>query len=65
MIYFIEGKMPPETRKIIMFAHYSNPSTSFVNIKVLVYSGIIPCFMPPKDNTGLKQTFAQYGVKVG
>ena len=41
------------------FANYSNPSTSFENIKV---SGIIPRFIPPKDNTELKQTFAQYGV---
>ena len=54
--------MPPETRKLITFANYSNPSSSFVNIKVSVYSEIIPCFMPPKNNTELKQTFAQYGV---
>ena len=25
--------MPPETRKLITFANYSNPSSSFVNIK--------------------------------
>ena len=56
--------MPPETRKLIIitFANYSNPSSSFVNIKVSLYTGIIPCFIPPKDNTELKQTFAQYGV---
>ena len=34
----------------------------FVNIKVSVYTGIILCFIPSKDNTELKQTFAQYGV---
>ena len=57
--------MLPETRKLIAFANYSNPSSSFVNIKNSVYTGIIPCFIPPKDianNTELKQTFAQYGV---
>ena len=54
--------MPPETRKLITFANYSNPSLSFVNIKVSVYTGIIPCFIPQKDNPELKQTFAQYGV---
>ena len=54
--------MPPETRKLITFANYSNPSSSFVNIKVAVYTGIIPCFIPPNDNPKLKQTFAQYGV---
>ena len=54
--------MPPETRKLITFANYSNPSPSFANIKVSVYTGIIPCFIPPKDNPELKQTFAQYGV---
>ena len=60
--------MPPETRKLITFANYSNPSSSFVYIKVSVYTGIIPCFIPQKDNPELKQTFAQYGVntpKVG
>ena len=54
--------MPPETRKLITFANFSNPSSSFANIKASVYSGIIPCFIPLKDNTELKQTFAQYGV---
>ena len=54
--------MPPETRKLITFANYSNPSPSFVNIKVSVYTGIIARFIPPKDNPELKQTFAQYGV---
>ena len=54
--------MPPETRKLITFANYSNPSSSFVNIKVSVYTGIIPCFIPQKDNPELMQTFAQYGV---
>ena len=53
---------PPETRKIITFANYSNPVSSFVNIKVSVYTGIIPCFIPPKDNPELKQAIAQYGV---
>ena len=48
--------MPPETRKLITFANYSNPSSSFVYIKV------IPCFIPQKDNPELKQTFAKYGV---
>ena len=54
--------MPPETRKLITFANYSNPSSSFVNIKVSLYTGIIPCFIPPKGNPELKQAFAQYGV---
>ena len=54
--------MPPETRKSITFANYSNPSSSFVNIKVSIYTGIIPCFIPPKDSPELKQTSAQYGV---
>ena len=54
--------MLSETRKLITFANYSNPSSSFINFKVPVYRGIIPCFMPPKDNPELKQTFAQYGV---
>ena len=54
--------MPPETRKLITFVNYSNPSSSFVNIKVSLYNGIIPCFIPPKENPELKQTFAQYGV---
>ena len=54
--------MPLETRKLITFANYSNPSPSFVNIKVSVHTGTIPCFIPPKDNPVLKQTFAQYGV---
>ena len=54
--------MPPKTGKLITFANYSNPSISFVNSKVSVYSRIIPCFIPPKDNTELKQTFAQYDV---
>ena len=54
--------MPPETRKLITFANYLNLSSSFVNIKVPVYTGIIPCFILPEDNFELKQTFAQYGV---
>ena len=54
--------MPPETRKLITFANHSNPSSSFVNIKVSLYTGIIPCFIPPEDNPELKQTFEQYGV---
>ena len=54
--------MPPETRKLITFANCSNSSSSFVNVKVSVYTGIIPCFIPPKDNHELKPTFAQYGV---
>ena len=54
--------MPPETRKLITFANYSNPSSLFVYIRVSVYIGIIPCFIPQKDNPELKQTFAQYGV---
>ena len=54
--------MPPETRKLITFANYLNPSSSFVYIKVSVYTGIIPCFIPKKDNPELKQTFAQYSV---
>ena len=52
--------MPPETRKLITFANYSNPSSSCVYIKLSVYTGIIPCFIPQKDNPELKQTFAQY-----
>ena len=54
--------MPLETRKLITFANYLNPSSLFVNIKVSVYTGIIPCFIPLKDSPELKQTFAQYGV---
>ena len=54
--------MPLGTRKLITFANYSNPSSSFVIIKVLVYTGISPCFIPQKDNPELKQTFAQYSV---
>ena len=54
--------MPPETRKLITFANCSNSSSSFVNVKVSVCSGIIPFFIPPKDNHELKPTFAQYGV---
>ena len=54
--------MPQETRKLITFANCSNSSSSFVNVKVSVYTGIIPCFIPPKDNHELKPTFAQYGV---
>ena len=54
--------MPPETRKLITFANCSNSSSLFVNVKVSVYTGIIPCFIPPKDNHELKPTFAQYGV---
>ena len=54
--------MPPETREFITFANCSNSLLSFVNVKVSVYTGIIPCFIPPKDNHELKPTFAQYGV---
>ena len=54
--------MQSETRKLTTFDNYSNPSSSFVNIKVSVYTGIIPCFIPQKDNPELKQTFAQYDV---
>ena len=54
--------MPPETRKLITFANCSNSSSSFVNVKVSVYTGIIPCFIPPKDNKELKPTFTHYGV---
>ena len=42
--------MPPETRKLITFANYLNPSSSFVNVKVSVYTGIIPCFISQKDS---------------
>ena len=45
--------MPTETRKLITFANYSNPSSSFVNIKVSVYTGIIPCFIPQIDTPRL------------
>ena len=45
--------MQPGTLKLITFANYSNPSSS---------SRIIPCFIPPKDNTELKSAFAQYDV---
>ena len=48
--------MPPETRKLIMFAYYSNPSSSFVIIKVSIYTGTIPCYHV------FEPTFAQYGV---
>ena len=54
--------MPPEPRKLITFANCLNSSSSFVNVKVSVYTGIIPCFIPPNDNHDLKPTFAQYGV---
>ena len=56
--------MPPATRKLNTFANCSNSSSLFVNVKVSVYTctGIIPCFIPPKDNHELKPTFAQYGV---
>ena len=54
--------MPPKTRKLITFANCSNSSSSFVNVKVSVYTGIMPCFIPPKDNHELKPSFAQYGV---
>ena len=54
--------MPPETRKLTTFANCSNSSSSFVNVKVSVYTGIIPCFIPPKDNHELKPNFAQHGV---
>ena len=54
--------MPPETRKLIMFANCSNPSSSFVIIKVSIYTGILPCFIPPNSNYVFEPTFAQYGV---
>ena len=54
--------MPPETRKLITFANCSNPSSSFFNVKVSVYTGIIPCFIPPNDNPELKPAFVRYGV---
>ena len=54
--------MPPETRKLITFANCSNSSSSFFNVKVSVYIGIIPCFIPPNDNPELKPAFVQYGV---
>ena len=54
--------MPPETRKLITFANYSNPPSSFVYIKNSKYTGIIPCLIPQKDNPELKPTFSQYGV---
>ena len=54
--------MSPETRKLITFANCSNPSSSFFNVKVSVYTGIIPCFIPPNDNPELKPAFVQYGV---
>ena len=54
--------MPPETQKLITFANFSNPSSPFININVSVHTGIIPCFIPQKDNPELKQTFAQYRV---
>ena len=53
--------MPPDTRKLIIFANCSNPSSSFDIIKVSIYTGIIPCFMPPKNNDVFEPTFAQYG----
>ena len=62
IINSIEGICHQKHEKLITFANYSNPSSSFVNIKVSVYTGIIPCFIPQKDNPELKQTFAQYGV---
>ena len=63
IIYFIEGVCNlKHRRKLITFANYSNPSSSFVNIKVSVYTGIIPCFKPPKRNNERNQTFTQYGV---
>ena len=43
--------MPPETRKLITFANCSNSSSSFVNVKVSVYTGIIPCLIPPKEKS--------------
>ena len=54
--------MPPETRKLITFANCSNSSSSFDKVKVSVYTGIIPSFIPPKDNHELKPNFAQYDV---
>ena len=54
--------MPPETRKLITFANCSNPSSSFFSVKVSVYTGIIPSFIPPNDKPELKQAFVQYGV---
>ena len=54
--------MPPETRKLIMFANCSHPSSSFVIIKVSIYTGIIPCFIPPNNNHVFEPTLVQYGV---
>ena len=55
--------MPPETRKLIMFTNCSNPSSSFVIIEISIYTGIIPCFIPPNSNHVLfESTFAQNGV---
>ena len=59
---FYWRNMPPQTRKLITFANCLNPLSSFVNVIVSVYTGIIPCFIPPKDNHELKPTFVQYGV---
>ena len=54
--------MPPETRKLIRFANCSNPSSWFFIVNVSVYTGIIPCFIPPNDNPELQAAFVQYGV---
>ena len=54
--------MPPDTRILIMFANYSNPSSSFVIIKVSIHTGIIPYFIPPNNNHVFEPTVAQYGV---
>ena len=45
-----------------MFANFSNPSSLFVIIKGLIYTGIIPCFISPNNNNVFKPTFAQYGI---
>ena len=59
---FHRRNMPLDTRKLIMFANCSNPSSSFVIIKVSIYSGIIPCSIPPNNNHVFEPTFAQYDV---
>ena len=47
---------------VFAISSLSNPSSSFAVIKVSVYTGIIPCFIPPNSNHVFEPTFAQYGV---
>ena len=54
--------MPTEIRKLIMFANCSNPSSSFVIKEVSIYTGIIPCLIPPNNKHVFESTFAQYSV---